>query len=245
MLSGIKKIINDYKIKLMFNEQNMVSHSVVLAERRISWLSAGVNDINIDVQLPPPFDELANPILVTNTLRNNSFLNENIAFLHNNPINKEFNSANFSFKLEPLRFGIWQKHNWQNLECAKLMNTLLSYDVTGNSRRALGSIGINYEHRLSCSNVETSQLFNRLLNQNTVNVGNRALNSGNFKFSYLINDNCKVNIDFFLKNDSWHISFNADNRINENNTVEQVLAEDFYHSHYLPIAIHLVSSVVN
>ena len=231
----------------MFNSKNITSHSVVLADKRITRLPTNsAISLNID-NIPVPFDELTNTILITNSLRQNNIQEIVQPILGANQFSKQFETINFSFKLDILRFVILQKANFNNFQCASLMQTLIGYDTTYNTIGYLGSIGVNYEHQLTIANNinGSNTLFNKILSANSISVNNKQLTGGNFKFAYNINQHLLINIEIFTRSEQWFMSFNADSLITAENTIETILKTDFYNDFYLPMAIALLTETNN
>ena len=228
MFKTIKKIIKNN----MLNRNQLTQHSIVLADRRITRVPSDTG-LAVDIQIHQiPFNELTNIILITNSLRANN-INDTVSQMpSNDPIVRAFETPNFSLRLEPLRFICIQKTQLDNFQCGGIMQGLVNSDVTGNTISLLGSIGINYECTL---NMPNTIVFQRLFQPNAILCNNQALTSGNFKFTYNINENLLINIQILIKQNQWLISFNADNLVNANNSIETILGTDFYNTYFVPM----------
>lgn len=228
MFRKIKKI---FKMN-MLNRNQLQQHSIVFADRRITRVP---DNTELALDIPNhqiPFSELTSIILITNSLRACNINDTVLQMPSSDSFTKVFETPNFSLRLEPLRFVCVQKTHFDNFQCGGIMQNLVNSDITGNTRLLIGSIGVNYECRLSMPN---TTIFQRLFQQNAILCNNQALQVGNFKFTYNINDNLLINIQIFMKQNQWVVSFNADNLVNINNTIETILSTDFYNTYFVPM----------
>jgi hypothetical protein len=236
MLGKIKNIIKNN----MLDRSNLTQHSIVLADNRMTRVPENT-DLSLNILSHQiPFNELANIILITNSLRAGN-INDTVSQIpsKDDPIMRVFETPNFSLRLDALRFICIQKNHFNTFQCGSIMQNLINADITGNTIGYLGSIGVNYEVRLQNN---TNDVFNKILQQNAILCNNHSLSSGNFKLSYNINENLLINIQILRKQNQWVVSLNADNRVNADNTIETILTTDFYNIYFVPMYNALFTS---
>lgn len=228
-----KKIQRWKKYKNM-NNATLSSHSVVMVDRRISGLPEG-QAVDLTLVLPLPFDEFANPIIISQCLRDSNANEIATPYLDGNAFSKKYMSPSFTFQLEPLRFMVLQRNSenrrleQNNLLCSSLLRTLVTYP--NNSVQNIGAIGVNYEYTLNIDEASYLTLLSRLLVVSM--VSSHRLVGGAFKasFQHSTLTDCIITVDILKRNNVPCIAFNANNLISAGttlNSIQSILQNNFY-----------------